>query len=91
MPGAHPQIPTIAQDDFVTAWRELAEWTLADFPTAQGTLLRDQQQPNVFFGFGRWPDLDTVGRWRASDRFKQSVAGMREFLESFEPHTLEPE
>jgi quinol monooxygenase YgiN len=77
------------EDDFVAAWRELAESTLADFPTAQGTLLRDQQQPNVFFSFGPWPDLETVERWRGSEGFKQSSSRMRAFLESFEPHTLD--
>ena len=77
------------EDDFVAAWRKLAEATLDDFPTAQGTLLRDREQPNVFFSFGPWPDLETVQRWRDSEGFKQAASRMRGFLESFEPHTLD--
>jgi quinol monooxygenase YgiN len=78
------------EDDFVAAWRAFAEQTRVDFPTAWGTLLRDQEHPNVFFSFGPWSDLETVGRWRGSEGFKQGVARMRQFLESFEPYTLDP-
>lgn len=32
-----------------SSWQDLADWTVAEFPEAQGTLLRDREAPNVFF------------------------------------------
>jgi len=78
------------EDDFVRGWRDLARWTRSEFPTATGTLLRDRDQPNVFVSFGRWPDLDAVGQWRGSEGFQQRIATIRQLVESFEPHTLDP-
>jgi quinol monooxygenase YgiN len=78
------------EDDFVRAWRDMATWTRSQFPTATGTLLRDRDQPNVFFSFGSWPNLETVGQWRGSEGFQQYIATIRELLESFESHTLDP-
>jgi quinol monooxygenase YgiN len=78
------------EDDFAAAWRELADWTGSQFTTAGATLLRDRDQPNVFFSFGPWPDLETVGRWRGSDGFQQRISTIRGLLESFEAHTLDP-
>jgi quinol monooxygenase YgiN len=96
--GNVPEVWTLArwtvvpgrEDEFVELWRELGERTLRDFPSARGTLLRDREQPNVFFSFGPWEDEAIVGRWRASPAFQAAQAGMRAMLESFEPHMLDP-
>jgi hypothetical protein len=67
------------EDDFVRAWRDMATWTRSQFPTATGTLLRDRDQPNVFFSFGSWPNLETVarlGRLPAVHRHDPRVAGV---------------
>ncbi|HZD79787.1 MAG TPA: antibiotic biosynthesis monooxygenase family protein [Actinomycetota bacterium] len=80
-----------SEDDFVDAWRSLAEWTVQEFGTAAaGRLLRDQERANVFISFGPWSDLDTVERWRASEGFRDRVAMITRLLDSFEPRTLEP-
>jgi quinol monooxygenase YgiN len=78
------------EDEFVRGWREMATWTHSQFPTGSATLLRDRDQANVFFSFGPWPDLEAVGQWRASEGFQKRVSKIRELLESFEPHTLDP-
>lgn len=77
------------EDEFVAAWQELAQWTLTEFPAAKGTLLRDRDEPNVFFSFGPWEDQATAARWRGSEGFRQRIAGLRPLLESFEPHLLD--
>lgn len=73
-----------------SSWQDLADWTVAEFPEAQGTLLRDREAPNVFFSFGPWRDLDQALAWRASEGFRQRVTRLRQLLESFEPHLLDP-
>ena len=77
------------ENDFVRRWEQLGDWTVAAFPGARGTLLRDTERPNVFISFGRWPNRETAGRWRASAEFQGHVTAIGETLELFEPLLLE--
>jgi heme-degrading monooxygenase HmoA len=77
------------EDQFVAAWKELADWTIANYPGARGTLLRDRERTNMFVSFGPWPDLETAQAWRASDGFRERVARIQQTIESFEPRTLD--
>jgi heme-degrading monooxygenase HmoA len=76
-------------EDFVRAWRDLAEQTKEDFPDATATLLRDRDQPNRFVSFGPWESLDQIEDWRGSKTFEDGVGRIRELLESFAPSTLD--
>jgi heme-degrading monooxygenase HmoA len=78
------------EDEFVAAWREMATGTKADFPEATAVLLRDREQPNRFISAGPWESLDRIRDWRSSAAFGDGVARMRELLEDFEPHTMDP-
>lgn len=78
------------EDAFVAAWTELSEWTRDRYPDARGTLLRDREDPTVFFSFGPWRDLGEIEAWRADPGFRERVERIRELLEGFEPHTLDP-
>ena len=78
------------EDDFVAAWREFAEWTMANVEgSSRAWLLRDREQRNQFFTFGPWESLEAVEAWCASTGFQERVGPMQELLESFEPHTLD--
>ena len=77
------------EDDFVSAWKELAERTRADFPGAVATLLRERDQPNRFISFGPWDSTEQIEQWRASETFQAGVAKLRGFLDEFAPHTME--
>ena len=78
------------EDEFVAAWRDLAEWTLAEVPGAiWATLLRDVEDPRHFISFGPWETMQAVEGWRASAGFQESVGRIREMLESFEPVAAE--
>jgi heme-degrading monooxygenase HmoA len=77
------------EDEFVSLWRELAEWTLASFPGATGTLLRDRESTNRFVSFGPWDSLETIERWRSAPEWQDVVGGIRGVLESFEPGTYD--
>lgn len=79
------------EDDFVRAWRELAEHTQRHMvgrkePTH---LLRDRDQPNRFITMAPWDSAATLRAWRAGPEFSQRVAEMRTFLEEFTPMTLD--
>ena len=77
------------EDEFVAAWRELADWTLTVFPDARGTLLRDRDDPTRFASFGPWDGVETVARWRAHPEFQRRVERMQELLETFKPQLME--
>lgn len=76
-------------DEFIAAWRELAEWTAEQYPGSRAWLLRDRDRPQVFLSAGPWNDDSAIAAWRASDGFQQRVARIREMLESFEARTLD--
>jgi quinol monooxygenase YgiN len=77
------------EDEFVSLWRELADWTLREFPDAAGTLLRDRERPNRFVSYGPWDSVETIERWRATPEWQDVVARMREVLDAFEPGTYD--
>ena len=47
------QVKPGSEDDFITAWQEMADWTMREVQGAEpgGTLLRDREQPSRFVSF----------------------------------------
>ncbi len=77
-------------DEFVAAWTEFADWTIAHAAgTGWGKLLRDVEDPNRFFTFGPWASFGAIEAWRALDGWQERVARIRQLLEDFRPSTLE--
>ena len=77
-------------DDFVAAWTEFADWTLANVQGAgSGKLLRDLADENRFISFGPWESLAAIDAWRGLDGWNERVGRIRELLVSFGPATLE--
>jgi heme-degrading monooxygenase HmoA len=77
------------EEQFVTAWRGLADRTRALFPDATAVLLRDREDPSLFVSFGPWESVEVVAEWRNSPAFVESGAQMREHLDGLEPHTMD--
>jgi len=74
------------EEEFVTAWTELAEWTAANVSGASwATLLQEEGSESRFISFGPWASLNAIEGWRASAGFQERVGRIREMLESFEP------
>jgi heme-degrading monooxygenase HmoA len=74
------------EDKFVTAWREMGERTLEDFPGAHGTLLQETETGR-FVSFGPWESEEQIAEWRASPAFQEGVGKMQALLDGFEPGT----
>jgi heme-degrading monooxygenase HmoA len=79
-----------SEDAFVEAWHDMARHTKADFPAASAVLLRDRERPNLFISHGPWQSTEEVAAWRGSAAFRDGVARIRETLDGFEPHTMDP-
>jgi hypothetical protein len=58
-------IRTGREDEFAQVWTSLARRAREEFG-ASPTLLRDRGRSNVFLGFGPWPDVDTMQRFRSA-------------------------
>lgn len=78
------------EQDFVDAWRELAEWSTSEYgPGGWGKLLWDKQDASRFRSVGAWPDEHTVEKWRASAGFKERFARIGESLEEVSIRTFD--
>jgi heme-degrading monooxygenase HmoA len=74
------------EEDFVKAWKELAEWTSEEIPgSSWATLLQHREERNVFLSFGPWESEEAIAAWRESPGFKDRVSRIRGVLEGFEP------
>jgi heme-degrading monooxygenase HmoA len=77
------------EENFVSAWRDLARWTAEHISGAgAATLFQDTEQPNRFVSFGPWESADAIEAWRASAGFQERVTAIRARLEGFEPGTF---
>jgi heme-degrading monooxygenase HmoA len=77
------------EQDFIDAWHALAAATAGDFPGASAVLLRDRDAPTTFISSGPWDSLDQIETWRSSNTFRDGVTKIREFIDAFEPHTMD--
>ena len=77
------------EDDFVKAWKDMADKTHTDYPGGRGLLMRDRDVPNRFISTGPWASLEQVDQWRSSATFTEGLASIRDIIEHFEPHTLD--
>lgn len=78
------------EDEFVAAWRDLAEWTSDSIPGAGwARLLQDKEHPNVFLSFGPWESLGAIQEWRSADGFTERIGKMRGLLDDFEAAILD--
>jgi quinol monooxygenase YgiN len=78
------------EDDFVSAWAELATRTRGDFPESTAVLLRDREDPTLFLSFGPWPSIAEIEQWRTSETFQSGIGKIRPLLAEFTAHTLDP-
>lgn len=78
-------------DEFVAAWREFAEWSLANAPGAiWAKLLRDTENDHRFVSIGPWTSIDAIDGWRQLDGWAERIGRIRQLLIDFTPGTLDP-
>ena len=83
------QVTPGSEENFVSAWRDLAAWTVEHTPGAgAATLVQDTAQPHRFVSFGPWESAEAIDAWRASSGFQERVGKMQALLEAFEPGTF---
>jgi quinol monooxygenase YgiN len=88
--SGHWYIKPGKENEFVAAWRRLAEWSLVALPGAgRPMLLRDSAQPTRFVSFGSWETLALIEDFRSRPEFAAALAEIRPLTERIDVFTLE--
>lgn len=77
------------EDEFVTAWHALAQWTVERGFESHGTLLRDHDKPLRFISLRPWPSAEAAERWLDDADFREHMDGIMNSVERFEPGTFD--
>ena len=73
------------EEAFVAGWRGLAAVFLAlKAPPRWGTLLRSAEDPRLFYSFGPWPSVETIGAMRADPDATAAIAALVALCEAAE-------
>jgi heme-degrading monooxygenase HmoA len=85
------QVKPGREEDFVAAWKDMADWTLENVEGGSwAKLCRDLERDDRFISFGPWGSLEAIENWRGLNGFQERVGRIREMLVSFEASTVEP-
>jgi heme-degrading monooxygenase HmoA len=80
------------EEEFVRRWRDLADWTMGEFPDALiGTarLIQSKTDPTRFVSLGPFESADALTEWHAHPAFKEKRDRVAELLESGGRDTFE--
>lgn len=78
------------EEEFVSGWRDLAEWTFREMDgNSRALLLRDRWSIRRYVSLGAWESLEAIQRWRADPGFQLRAARMRAVSETYVPSTFE--
>ena len=78
------------EDEFAAAWQAFAEWAFAEAPGAVGAvLIKDVEDPSLFWSFGPWASLDDARAFREVPGFADHIGRMEQLLESSSRHAGE--
>src|SRR5206468_442606 len=67
------QVKPGREEEFVTRWREWAEWSHRQGLGARARLLRDLESPGTVVSFGPWETIASVRRWRGDPGHHERV------------------
>ena len=79
-----------AEQEFIEAWGDLAEWTLANVEGCTfAKLLQDEADGRHFLSFSPWSNEAAIAAWREEPGFQRRVQRLQELLESFAPAVMD--
>ena len=78
------------EDEFLSAWKEFANWTSNQFKNARSGayLMQDIDNPQMFMVTGTWNSLEDIKAWQARPEFQDWMKRERELCDHFEPHNM---
>lgn len=74
------------EDEFIAAWRRLAEaFSALPAQPIWGTLVRSEREPTLFYSFGPWPSEESIARMRADPIAQVAIARAAALCDSATP------
>jgi heme-degrading monooxygenase HmoA len=78
------------EQDFINAWKEIAEWTFNNMDGGSARLLQDSKDQSRFISVGLWMSENNIQKWRETDDFKKALEKINNLLvEPSEPHVMQ--
>jgi len=77
------------EQEFINAWKEIAQWTFNTMDGGSARLLQDSKDQSKFISVGQWVSKDNIQKWRDTTEFKTALEKINALLvEPSEPHTM---
>lgn len=77
------------EQEFINAWKEIAQWTFNNMDGGSARLLQDAKDQSRFISVGKWVSENNIQKWRETTEFKTALEKMNNLLvEPSEPHTM---
>jgi quinol monooxygenase YgiN len=73
------------QEQFVEAWKTLAQVFMKLPGTGQGTLIQSISDPALFYSFGPWESVDAIEAMRRDPDALRAIQDLRELCEEATP------
>lgn len=77
------------EQEFINAWKEIAEWTFNNMDNGSARLLQDSKDQSRFVSVGQWMSENNIQKWRDTDEFKKALEKINNLLEEpSQPHSM---
>jgi heme-degrading monooxygenase HmoA len=77
------------EQEFIEAWKEMAEWTFNNIDGGSARLLQDSKDGSRFISVGQWTSENNIQKWRDTDEFKNALNKINTLLaEPAQPHSM---
>lgn len=74
------------EEAFIAAWSELAAtFSTLERPPVEGWLIRNEEDPSLFYSFGPWRSADDVRAMRSDPAAQQAMERVRRLCEQATP------
>ena len=78
-----------AEDAFVAAWKEFAQWATTMPGAGTLRLVRDHDDHSRYMSFAPWSSHEVQARWKETTEFREGMARVREHVSDFKPSVFE--
>ena len=72
-----------AEDAFVAAWSEFAEWIKDQPGVSTLRLVRDLKEPRKFISFADWDGIESIRAWKETPEFKERIGRVKQHTDDF--------
>jgi heme-degrading monooxygenase HmoA len=68
------------EQEFINAWKEMADWTFKTMDGGSAHLLQDSKDQSRFISMGTWTSENNIQKWRETPEFKTALEKINNLL-----------